>query len=129
MYDTKLPSHIKKIARKKKWTKNNKDYDINGYILETYELLNKFPPKPKKGIHLTDVYKKPWHPTFSTQSKYHEIGKNEGGTWVTANLHWYFIPGKTNYKYHTKKQLKKYWKHTEKANGNILVLKGKNNVS
>ena len=52
------------------------DYDLQGYWLETGGKGN-----DERG-HGPDKFKKPNHPTFSTDSKYH--GKDfQGGTWKT----------------------------------------------
>src|SRR5262249_143497 len=61
--------------------------------------------QPDERGHLPDTFKLPNHITFSTGSKYHGVGGNEGGVWDklpaspgTPEEHqpWMFTPGRTN---------------------------------
>lgn len=45
--------------------------------------------------HLPDTYKKPNHPTFSTESIY-STKDNPGGTWTKKDDKWEFTPSKAN---------------------------------
>lgn len=54
-------------------SKDEQDYDLEGY----YNTL-----KANEGTgHMPDTFKKPNHPTFSDQSKYHVPVIRQGGTW------------------------------------------------
>jgi hypothetical protein len=59
------------------------DYDLRGAWLAKI--------KPDQYGHMPDLYKKPWHPTFSMES-YYSVPLNEGGNWDEDN----FIPSNTN---------------------------------
>jgi hypothetical protein len=64
------------------------------------------------GKHFPDTYKKPNHPTFSDESKYHG-GKYEGGHWGFENGKDTFTPGRTNLEQHTAKEIQDYFKEYE----------------
>lgn len=90
-YDTKLtPSQEAKyrLAAAKAGRKNDTmNYDLRGAWLEN-------PKSISSTGHLTDKWKKPNHPTFSTDSKYSSFN-NPGGTWVAGkNNSWSFTPSK-----------------------------------
>lgn len=97
-YDTKLSP--KKEAEYQTWVKEqskkqgrsieSSDYDMRGFFNDS---------KSEKGDngHYPDTYKKPSHPTFSDESKYHGVDGNEGGKWKRGEGNkWTFTPGKTN---------------------------------
>lgn len=84
------------------------DYDMQGWFKKNG------PKDLTKGAHFTDEFKKPNHPTFSTESKYNGVGGNEGGVWGQETTGKYtFTPGKTNQIYHTPLELKQYFKRVE----------------
>ena len=77
-------------AQYQKWVKtlpvnlrNDYDYDLRGAWLAKV--------KPDQYGHMPDLYKKPWHPTFSMES-YYSMPPNEGGDWKEDM----FIPSNTN---------------------------------
>ena len=77
-------------AQYQKWVKtlpvnlrDDYDYDLRGAWLAKV--------KPDQYGHMPDLYKKPWHPTFSMES-YYSVPPNEGGDWDEDN----FIPSNTN---------------------------------
>jgi len=90
-YDTKLnpaqEAKYKLAANMAKRTKDTVDYDLRGAWLKD--------PKSIGGNgHLTDEFKKPNHPTFSTDSKY-STPDNMGGSWVAGKKDSYsFIPSR-----------------------------------
>lgn len=76
-YDTKLPKGKEKEYSQ--WVKSlplnlrdDHDYDLRGAFLEGL--------KPDKYGHMSDKYKKPWHPTFSNESIY-STKDIQGGHW------------------------------------------------
>ena len=73
------------------------DYDVRGYWLGGNT--------PDERGHGTDQYKKPNHPTFSNESKYHKVDGFEGGTWGENS----FRPSKTNLHFRNKGQLIEYF--------------------
>jgi len=78
-----------------------RDYDLRGFYLTHPE-----PMKP--GEHGKDTFKKPWHPTFSDESKY-STPENPGGKWEQKGNDWHFRPSSTNLKYRTREQLQHYF--------------------
>jgi hypothetical protein len=90
------------------------DYDIQGWWKQNQD-------KNLNNEHLTDIYKKPNHPTFSNQSQYHGIDDNEGGIWSELPDGSYtFTPGKTNLKLYKREQLEDYFSRVEQGNKLIL---------
>jgi len=90
-YDTKLtPTQEAKyrLAAKKAGRINDTaNYDLRGAWLKN-------PKSISSAGHLADTYKKPNHPTFSTDSKY-STPNNPGGSWVSgAKNSWSFTPSK-----------------------------------
>lgn len=65
------------------------DYDLAGF----FKAGEKTDPVTQHG---TDIYKKPWHVTFSNQSRYSDK-ENPGGMWTQSGG---FIPGKANLRYY-----------------------------
>lgn len=85
---------------------DQQDYDIQGMFMDggTYS----------QG-HGVDLYKKPNHPTFSDESKYHGIlglfGEHLlGGRWNENDS---FTPGPTNLQHHAPMQLYNYFEKIE----------------
>ena len=60
---------------------------------------------PKPGEHWTDLFKKPWHETFSTDSKYHGVDNYYGGVWGKD----YFVPSQTNIETTGLEELRKHF--------------------
>ncbi len=77
-------------GEKRNVAKDLYDYDLRGW----------WKANPNTGLnngHLTDTYKKPNHPTFSTGSQYHGTNGMQGGVWQQSpDKTWSFTPGKTN---------------------------------
>ena len=66
------------------------DYDMQGAFLAGVEA--------GENGHLPDTFKKPNHPTFSDQSKYHGTDGLLGGQWLElTDGDWMFVPSQTNW--------------------------------
>lgn len=86
------------------------DYDLRGW-------WNKNNGAGLLGGHLTDEFKKPNHPTFSTGSKYNGVEGNEGGEWLKqSGGSWSFRPGKTNLQNFSADELHDYFGKVEPGN-------------
>ena len=59
--------------------------------------------------HYPDTYKKPNHPTFSTDSQYHGADGHQGGTWTQLGGRWAFTPGQANLQMHGPDVLHRYF--------------------
>lgn len=84
------------------------DYDIRGWWKKhgNQDLV--------EGVHLEDEFKKPNHPTFSNESKYHGTDGYEGGEWIGDEKSGYsFKPGKTNMEMMSSQELKDYFAKVE----------------
>lgn len=93
-YNTKLTDAEEKEFQK--WAKeNNREKDVFDYDLRGAwkEIQSGSMSEDERG-HLGDKYKKPNHPTFSTQSIYNGVDGKVGGTWSTKNGQTVFTPGK-----------------------------------
>ena len=110
-FNTKLsPEEEKQFIQ---WAKEQKkdpdmetiDYDLRGFFKDGKSFAD--------NGHGSDYYKKPNHPTFSTESQYHGTdndlfgGKWEGGTW-TGNDYRPSLKMMTTT--HDRVALKNYWK-------------------
>lgn len=95
-YDTKLSAKdetayqawLGTMAEKNGHSIESDDYDMRGFY--------KKGGKQAGNGHFTDEFKKPNHPSFSTDSKYSGKDGNEGGSWEQTGDKWTFTPGKTN---------------------------------
>lgn len=95
-------------------SKDSYDYDMRGWF-------NEHDGESLKGGHLTDRYKKPNHPTFSDQSKYHGVDGHEGGSWNQMNDEsWVFKPGASNLKNYSGDELRDYFKRVEPGNSVMI---------
>jgi len=91
-------------------TKDTYDYDLRGWFAQNG-------PQPLSGAHLTDQWKKPNHPTFSTGSIYHGADGNEGGQWdKQPDGSWTFTPGSTNQKNFSPAEMQDYFNKVEPGN-------------
>ena len=63
-----------------------RDYDLRG-------AWRADPSSLSSNGHLSDRWKKPNHPTFSSESKY-SSASTPGGNWVGANGGWTFVPSR-----------------------------------
>ena len=76
----------------------------------------------KPGKRLPEMFKKPNHPTFSNESKYHSRYLFSGGNWRRLqNGQYEFTPSEHNLKIHGPKELSLYFKKFEP--NNLLVLR------
>ena len=90
------------------------DYDLRGWWKQNNG-------GDLSGAHLTDMYKKPNHPTFSTGSIYHGTDGLNGGQWeAQPGGSWTFKPGSTNLQNFSSKDLKDYFSKVEPNNKLIL---------
>ena len=64
--------------------------------------------------HMPDTYKKPNHPTFSDQSRYHGVDGAQGGTWGKEGDAPPFYPSQHNVKNMGSEELLKYFEQFEK---------------
>jgi len=96
------------------------DYDLRGYFLDMAER--------DEGGHGPDTYKKPNHPTFSNESKYHGSKNPLGGKWLGGK--WgenTFKPSREMLKLtHTPQMLEEYFKKEEPGIKLILDWKKSN---
>ena len=74
--------------------------------------------------HAGDAFKKPNHPTFSDQSRYHGVDGYQGGAWGGGQngQAWTFTPSPTNLQVHGPEGLQRYFQRVEP--GNQLILGG-----
>lgn len=64
--------------------------------------------------HYPDTYKKPSHPTFSTESQYNGVDGHQGGQWThNPDDSWHFDASKTNIQMHGKQGIQDYFNRTE----------------
>jgi hypothetical protein len=87
------------------------DYDVQGYWLDT---------KGKDGDLKSEKYKKPNHPTFSTESMYNDKDF-KGGTWEDIEGVRTFTPGKQNLQNMPREEMKIYFDVYEKGTKLNLV--------
>lgn len=71
--------------------------------------------------HLPDTWKKPNHPTFSTQSQYNGVGGMTGGQWIQNGKEWAYRPSATNLNMHGPDGLREYFKQTEPASTLLMA--------
>ncbi len=91
---------------------NGRTQDLNDYDMRDWWKENKDKPAPAEGQHFTDKFKKPNHPTFSTESQYSK-GATVGGTWGGTDDKPTFTPSKTNLKNMTPEGLQEYFSKVE----------------
>jgi hypothetical protein len=84
-------------------SRDEHDYDLEGY----YSSL-KASPIDGAG-HLPDTFKKPNHPTFSNQSKYHVPVIQHGGNWEGST----FTPSEHNLENMGRSNLQSYFNQVE----------------
>lgn len=91
-YDTILSPNEE--ADFQKWKAKNAqndsgfDYDLRGAYKEG------FTPDPETN-HWADKFKKPWHPTFSNESKYYGDAPENAGRWLGEKKETYIPPGES----------------------------------
>lgn len=90
------------------------DYDLKGWWKSN-------PNTDLQGGHLTDQFKKPNHPTFSTGSQYSGQDGLMGGQWSQAqNGSFSFAPGPTNLQNFNPSELSDYFRRVEPGNQLLL---------
>lgn len=82
------------------------DYDLRGFYLQSGGA-------DLSGGHLTDEFKKPNHPTFSTDSKYSGVDGMVGGKWLKKDGKYEFVPSPQNLKNLGKDGLRRYFQESE----------------
>ena len=92
---------VRKVQGRGPVTMDLPEYDIQGAYLAGVN--------PKVGEHGPDIFKKPWHPTFSIDSQYHGADNYQGGVWGKD----YFVPSATNIETTGLDELRKYFLKTE----------------
>jgi hypothetical protein len=108
MFNTKLPAEKEKEFRT--WL----DHSGRANDLFDYDLRGAF----KDGLtadprgHLPDTYKKPNHPTFSSESVY-SSDETPGGDWLKQDGKWVFKPGPANLQNFGPSGLQQYFKQYE----------------
>ena len=118
-YNTKLsPSNEQEFQ---KWAAanprlgNTYDYDARGFWQAGAGTAN--------NGHGSDQWKKPNHPTFSTNSQYNGVDGNQGGQWAKSpDGSWTFSPGSTNLTNFSKQELSDYFQKVEPNNKLIIPL-------
>lgn len=115
-FDTQLdeksePQFQAWLADESKRRKRDVSLDLQDYDLRGYWLGGGWKDTTGEG-HLPDTYKKPNHPTFSVESKYHDGKEYQGGTWEGDSV---FVPGLTNKKYWGDSVLTDYFLQHEKG--------------
>ena len=72
-------------------------------------------------LHGPDTFKKPNHPTFSTESQYHGVNGEQGGSWSTnPDGSYNFTAGPSNLGYWGPQGLQKYFDKYEPGNKLII---------
>ena len=110
-FDQWLKSESKR--QKRDMSKDLEDYDLRGFWMSHGQ-------KDKQTGHGPDTFKKPNHPTFSEDSKYHGIpdgmgGMWSGGRWIGDDKHgWSFQPSNSMlYRTVSMNQLQQYFADNE----------------
>ena len=86
------------------------DYDLKGWWKDNQDAT-------LSDKHLTDEFKKPNHPTFSTFSKYNNVDGTQGGQWnKQSDTTWSFTPGLTNLQNFSADEMKDYFAKVEPGN-------------
>lgn len=114
-YDTPIPPGMRSAyeawlrresaKQRRDVSRDIEDYDVQGFFLgkETTD---------ERG-HGSDRYKKPNHPTFSTESQYHGQGGNTGGRWEQRDGRTAFVPSATNLSHWPFSELQRYFRQVE----------------
>lgn len=98
-------------------TKNGKMKDLYDYDLRGAYKSG----AAKKEGHMPDTFKKPNHPTFSSESIYSDR-KLPGGRWVQQDGKWIFEASPTNIRFHGENGLQNYFNEAEPDS--VLILPG-----
>jgi hypothetical protein len=112
LYNTPLTPVGEDLYRRQFDPQASADYDMRGAWAQ---LGGQVP----QGVHLTDQFKKPNHPTFSTGSQY-ATGDQQGGHWIELPTgQWAFMPSPTNLSNFGQQNLQRYFDKVEP--GNLLL--------
>jgi len=109
LFNTQLTPTGEQLYRQQMPPEASNDYDMRGAWAQ---LGGQVP----QGVHLTDQFKKPNHPTFSAGSRY-ATPDQSGGNWVqlpTGN--WAFMPSQTNLSNFGQDNLQRYFDKVEPNN-------------
>src|ERR1019366_4862033 len=93
---------------------DKKDYDVQGWYLKNKDKAEEILSEKNKNPDLhygTDEFKKPNHPTFSSESIYSGVDGFEGGKWNKEYTE--YTPSKTNLQFHN--DLPDYFSKAEKG--------------
>jgi hypothetical protein len=113
-YNTRLSPDQETAFQRTPYARDVYDYDARGEFLAGQNRDN-------PTGHGTDTFKKPNHPTFSTNSRYHGADGHEGGVWTEMEGgRWRFTPSPTNLRMTRPEALRRYFQ--EREQGNELVL-------
>src|SRR3954468_6632520 len=94
-YNTRLSRKDEALFQRSPTAKDVFDYDARGEFISGQNRDN-------PTGHGSDTFKKPNHPTFSNESKYHGVDGHVGGTWgVDADGKDTYTPSPTNLKMHS----------------------------
>jgi hypothetical protein len=109
----------------KQWAKKNGKMSPDGNIPDTYDydLQGAFLAgvEPDGRLHMTDQFKKPNHPTFSTLSQYNGVDGAQGGEWLKYGGNQYFVPSQHNISnYGGLDNLQEYFSRREKGNATLI---------
>jgi len=105
---------------------NNKGYDAEGYIGKygvpaPYASLENY---GKSGGHLSDEFKMPNHPTFSSGSRY-SAPDMQGGEWQSGGkARWNYQPSEVNLQNMPAKYLSDYFTDQERKNTFVTLPNG-----
>ena len=98
------------------------DYDIRGLYKKLGDTALAV-AQQGQDVHFEDTFKKPNHPTFSTQSQYSGQNGFEGGRWTkTADGKDQYTPSESVLKMWGPQELLGYWERAEAPRGAVLVL-------
>jgi len=113
LFNTELPPADE--AKFQAWQKvnprlgNTYDYDARGFW--------KSGAATAGNGHGSDAWKKPNHPTFSSESKYNGMEGMTGGQWLKGPQgKWMFFASPTNLQHHSQQELNAYFKQVEPDN-------------
>ena len=119
-YDYDLPGLFKAALSNHRVNTNLNDlfkYDANGNPIFGMQEGPTTYISSANGAHLNDYGKKPWHDTFSNESRLHGLYGFQGGKWSPLpNNRWVFQQGNTNRLYHNEADQIRYFRKAEPNN-------------
>lgn len=110
-FNTDLTPVGEQLYRRQFSPDDSQDYDMRGAFA-------KLGGNVPQGVHLTDQFKKPNHPTFSAGSQYSSPAQ-PGGNWFETAGKWGFMPSQTNIDQFGGDKLQEYFDRREP--GNLLL--------